>query len=124
MVHASTALEAAQGAILGLACGDAAGGVLEFSGSVSAEEAAWALTMPGGGNIPWPNAEESSQAEQGKLHQFSYTSVLCTAGCWRLGRGQFTDDTELALSLANGLLLHGGTSQTFPTDQVAQQYIK
>ena len=30
-VHASTSLEAAQGALLGLACGDAAGGVLEFS---------------------------------------------------------------------------------------------
>ena len=40
----------------------------------------------------------------------------------RLGRGQFTDDTELALSLANGLLRHDGNSQTFPADQVAGEF--
>ena len=49
MLHASSPLDAAQGALLGAACGDAAGGVLEFSGHVWAESAAWALTMPGGG---------------------------------------------------------------------------
>ncbi|KAK9835110.1 hypothetical protein WJX84_001459 [Apatococcus fuscideae] len=43
-------------------------------------------------------------------------------GCLQLGRGQFTDDTELALSLAAGLLLHENDSQTFPAEHVAQQY--
>ncbi len=42
----------------------------------------------------------------------------------KLGKGQFTDDTELALSLANGLLLHDGLSPTFPAEQVAEQYFK
>lgn len=49
---------------------------------------------------------------------------LCNAGCFNLGKGQFTDDTELALSLANGLLLHNGPSQSFPAEQVAQQYVR
>ena len=49
---------------------------------------------------------------------------MCNAGCFNLGKGQFTDDTELALSLANGLLLHDGTSQSFPAEQVAQQYVR
>ena len=52
------------------------------------------------------------------------TLELYAAGSWRLGRGQFTDDVELALSLANGLLLHEGTTHTFPAEEVAQQYIK
>ncbi|KAK9826033.1 hypothetical protein WJX74_007037 [Apatococcus lobatus] len=93
MAKTTSPLDAARGALLGAACGDAAGAVLEFSGHVGAEDAAWALTMPGG-------------------------------GCFNVGKGQFTDDTELALSLANGLLLHDGTSPSFPAEQVAQQYVK
>ncbi len=51
MSPANTSLEAAQGALLGVACGDAAGGVLEFSGQVSAKGAAAAMKMPGGGTV-------------------------------------------------------------------------
>ena len=49
MAQAGSPLDAAQGALLGAACGDAAGGVLEFGGPVSAASAATALGMPGGG---------------------------------------------------------------------------
>ena len=51
MEPAGSSLDAAQGALLGLACGDAAGGVLEFSGKVSAKGASEAMKMPGGGAL-------------------------------------------------------------------------
>lgn len=61
--------DAAYGAILGAAVGDAAGGVLEFQPIPSDEQVRNALRMPGGG-----------------VH--------------RLGPGQITDDSELAICLA------------------------
>lgn len=42
-------------------------------------------------------------------------------GVWRVGPGQFTDDTELALSLAYGLSGHC-PREGFPRTSVAQQY--
>ena len=44
---AFTTLEAAQGVLLGLACGSAAGAVLEFSADVTADQAAAAMRMIG-----------------------------------------------------------------------------
>lgn len=82
MVHARTPLEAAQGALLGLACGDAAGGVLEFSRGVSAEEAAWAMTMPGGGDTPWPT-EASSQAEEGNFTPQNFAMSSRVLEAWK-----------------------------------------
>jgi ADP-ribosylglycohydrolase len=47
--------------------------------------------------------------------------ALPGGGCWEVGRGQFTDDTELALCLAHGLAGHH-PSAGFPADSVALQY--
>ena len=75
---ASTSSQAALGALLGAAVGDAAGAVLELLGRAPTEaEVAKALTMPGG-------------------------------GCWKVAPGQITDDTELALAQADGLLAGNG----------------
>lgn len=135
MSHASSRLDAAQGALLGAACGDAAGSVLEFGGPVSAARAAWSLGMPGGGRSDHLRSELPTR----NLANFqlcdcqphtTYAEIEweepgpCVAGCFNLGKGQFTDDTELALSLANGLLLHDGSSHSFPAGQVAQQYVR
>lgn len=48
-MSSSDSKDAAYGAILGAFVGDAAGGVLEFMSSVTAEEVEAALEMPGGG---------------------------------------------------------------------------
>jgi len=86
---AVTSAQAALGALLGAAAGDAAGAVLEFlSHAPSEAEVAHALTMPGG-------------------------------GCWKVDRGQITDDTELALAQADGLLAGGGV---LDLDAVAASY--
>jgi ADP-ribosyl-[dinitrogen reductase] hydrolase len=42
-----------RGCLLGLACGDAAGAVLEFKPRVSPKEAEAAMRMPGGGRMQW-----------------------------------------------------------------------
>ncbi|KAL4422714.1 hypothetical protein ABPG75_008911 [Micractinium tetrahymenae] len=47
--------------------------------------------------------------------------TLPGGGCWNVGPGQFTDDTELALCQAQGLAGHL-PSAGFPADAVAQQY--
>lgn len=80
------------GAFVGLAIGDAAGGVLEFSPAVSPADVDRALTFPGGG----PHS---------------------------LGPGQITDDTELALALADGLLsTERSATANFPADNIAGEY--
>jgi ADP-ribosyl-[dinitrogen reductase] hydrolase len=66
--------DAALGALLGALAGDAAGGVLEFIGHK-------------------PTAEEVEQALR-----------FAGGGCHRLAPGQITDDGELTLCLARGLL--------------------
>ena len=87
---------AALGALLGLACGDAAGAVLEFGGKPTAGALENALRFPGG-------------------------------GAHRLFPGQITDDTELAISLADGLLAGRDAGATacetaFSLDAVAAAY--
>ncbi|KAG6945747.1 hypothetical protein JG687_00017101 [Phytophthora cactorum] len=66
----------AYGAFLGLLCGDAAGAMLEFSPGVITE----------------PDASRAMSMPGG--------------GVFGVGKGQITDDSELALSLARGLLGH------------------
>jgi ADP-ribosylglycohydrolase len=71
------AVDAALGAMLGAACGDAAGAVLEFLGRApTAAEVERALSMPGG-------------------------------GVWRVAPGQITDDSELMLALADAMFEAG-----------------
>lgn len=70
----SPSQDAAVGALLGAAVGDAAGAPLEcLSLKPTAEQVAWALTFPGG-------------------------------GVWAIAPGQVTDDTELSIAQADGLL--------------------
>ncbi len=118
--------DAALGCLLGLACGDAAGAPLEFIGRrPTPEEAKACLRMPGGGPIRVgpgqvrrfrcqgaraslssaqgeraaavrPTANTSKQAVL-RQRLLCRRSVLCIAT-------QVTDDTELALALAHGLL--------------------
>lgn len=47
--------------------------------------------------------------------------TLPGGGCFAVGPGQFTDDTELALCQAYGLAGHA-PSDGFPTESVATQY--
>ena len=47
--------------------------------------------------------------------------TLPGGGCWYVGPGQFTDDTELALCLGHGLA-GAAPSAGFPTKAVAAQY--
>ena len=47
--------------------------------------------------------------------------TLPGGGCWDVGPGQFTDDTELALCLGHGLA-GAAPSAGFPTKAVAAQY--
>ncbi len=47
--------------------------------------------------------------------------ALPGGGCWDVGAGQYTDDTELALCLAHGLVGHP-PSAGFPSESVAAQY--
>ncbi len=84
-------MDAALGCLLGLAVGDAAGATLEFKG----------------GSI---SAAEAAEA-----------MAMPGGGCWSVGPGQVTDDTELALSLAIGLRGHR-PQDGFPLESVAQQY--
>lgn len=79
------------GALLGACCGDAAGAALEFwPNPIEADTVAWALEMPGGG----------------QLH---------------IGKGQITDDTELAVTLTHALIGHD-VSGGFPEESVAEGY--
>jgi len=70
--------------------GDAAGAPLEFDYQPSMEEAKHAMTMPGGD------------------------------GVWGVASGQITDDSELALCLAQAL----GSHLDFNLEQIAQNYAK
>jgi ADP-ribosyl-[dinitrogen reductase] hydrolase len=83
--------ERAYGAFLGLLCGDAAGATLEFSPGVIGEPDVFRAMTMPGG------------------------------GVFGVGQGQITDDSELALSLARGLLGHR-PSDGFPLESVARQY--
>lgn len=83
--------DAAVGAMLGALVGDASGGVLEFIGRK-------------------PTAEEVEQA-------LRFTG----GGCHRLAPGQITDDGELTLCLARGLL--AAPRETLPqVESVAAEY--
>jgi ADP-ribosylglycohydrolase len=75
--------------LLGAAVGDAAGAVLEFIGRE-------------------PTEAEVSQA-----------MAMPGGGCWHVAPGQITDDTELAICLADGLLAGGGV---LDLDAVATAY--
>lgn len=79
------------GAFLGALCGDAAGATLEFSRCV--------LT---------PRDVDCAMDMPG-------------GGVFRVGKGQITDDSECALSLARGLLSHQ-PRDGFPFESVARQY--
>ncbi|KAG1707227.1 hypothetical protein DVH05_026421 [Phytophthora capsici] len=81
----------AYGAFLGLLCGDAAGATLEFSPGVISES------------------------------DVSRAMTMPGGGVFGVGKGQITDDSELALSLARGLLGHQPT-EGFPFESVARQY--
>lgn len=83
--------ERALGAVLGALCGDAAGATLEFAV----------------GKIQASDVERAVTMPGG--------------GVFRLGPGQITDDSELALSLARGLLGHS-PRDGFPMESVARQY--
>lgn len=80
---------AAVGAILGAAVGDAAGAVLEFMGSVPTEE-----------DVEWALS-------------------MPGGGCWGVAPGQITDDTELAIMQADGLLASRGEPDL---DELARGY--
>ncbi|KAH7491942.1 hypothetical protein PRIC1_002587 [Phytophthora ramorum] len=81
----------AYGAFLGLLCGDAAGATLEFSPGIITES------------------------------DVSRAMTMPGGGVFRVGKGQITDDSELALSLARGLLGHH-PDEGFPLESVARQY--
>lgn len=81
--------DAALGAVLGALIGDAAGAVLEFLGRA-------------------PSVDEVQEALR-----------FPGGGVWRVAPGQITDDGELTLCLARGLVEGGGT---FPSDAIASWY--
>ncbi|POM80336.1 ADP-ribosylglycohydrolase [Phytophthora palmivora] len=82
----------AYGAFLGLLCGDAAGATLEFA----------------------PRAITETDV--------SRAMTMPGGGIFHVGKGQITDDSELALSLARGLLGYR-PSDGFPLESVARQYV-
>ncbi|KAG6582786.1 ADP-ribosylglycohydrolase family protein [Phytophthora cinnamomi] len=84
-------VDRAHGAFLGLLCGDAAGATLEFARGV--------ITEP----------------------HVSHAMTMPGGGVFGVGKGQITDDSELALSLAHGLLGHR-PSDGFPLESVARRY--
>jgi ADP-ribosyl-[dinitrogen reductase] hydrolase len=84
-------MDAALGCLLGAAVGDAAGATLEFESRAITADLATAAMGMPGG------------------------------GVLGVGPGQVTDDTELALSLANGLLGHH-PQEGFPQEAVSEQY--
>ncbi|KAE8987826.1 hypothetical protein PR003_g23502 [Phytophthora rubi] len=79
------------GAFLGLLCGDAAGATLEFARGAITES------------------------------DVSHAMAMPGGGVFGVGKGQITDDSELALSLARGLLGHR-PSDGFPLEAVARRY--
>ncbi|TMW66514.1 hypothetical protein Poli38472_004279 [Pythium oligandrum] len=81
----------AYGAFLGVLCGDAAGATLEFAR----------------GKITNKDVERAMRMPGG--------------GVFRVGKGQITDDSELALSLARGLV-GKDPREGFPLNAVAEQY--
>ncbi|KAK1930541.1 ADP-ribosyl-[dinitrogen reductase] glycohydrolase [Phytophthora citrophthora] len=82
----------AHGAFLGLLCGDAAGATLEFAPGVITEA------------------------------DVSRAMTMPGGGVFGVGKGQITDDSELALSLARGLMGRQ-PSEGFPFESVARQYV-
>lgn len=88
--HARSPLEAAQGSLLGLACGEAAVGVFEFGRAVSVDHAAWATAIPGGG-------EARQQRNLVRLTQkkFEYPAHHC---CTLQGPGG-SDEGSLQMTL-------------------------
>ncbi|KAG2516771.1 hypothetical protein JM18_007925 [Phytophthora kernoviae] len=84
--------DCAYGAFLGLLCGDAAGATLEFSPGVITKLDVGRAMLMPGG------------------------------GVFNVGKGQITDDSELALSLARGLSGHR-PSDGFALESVARQYV-
>ncbi|KAF6251910.1 ADP-ribosylation/Crystallin J1 [Scenedesmus sp. NREL 46B-D3] len=88
------AADAAYGSLLGACVGDAAGAVLEFMHRMSTED----------------EVEEALQMPGG--------------GLWQVGPGQVTDDSELALCMAQALLNSPASSRTVPLDTVAAWYGK
>ncbi|KAG7399455.1 hypothetical protein PHYBOEH_008827 [Phytophthora boehmeriae] len=91
MIRSGASWDCAYGAFLGLLCGDAAGATLEFSPGVITE----------------PDVSRAMSMPGG--------------GYFKVGKGQITDDSELALSLARGLLGHH-PSAGFPFESVARRY--
>ncbi|KAJ0391038.1 hypothetical protein P43SY_010614 [Pythium insidiosum] len=81
----------AYGALLGVLCGDAAGAPLEFARSKITER----------------DVDKAVQMPGG--------------GIFKVGPGQITDDSELALALARGLVGQAPTDG-FPLESVASQY--
>ena len=81
--------DAALGALIGALIGDAAGARLEFLGRT-------------------PTSDEVDEALR-----------LPGGGCFRVAPGQITDDGELALSLADGLVDAGG----FDIEKIAGRYL-
>jgi ADP-ribosyl-[dinitrogen reductase] hydrolase len=85
---------AAVGALLGAAVGDAAGAFLEFAGRPDAAGVQQALRMPGGG--VWRVSPGQARPDTRLSSQAPFTPLPSLA--------QITDDTELAISQADGLL--------------------
>ena len=95
----SVKLNRAVGAMVGLAIGDAAGAPLEFI-AVDASLPPFVAAVDGHGNgrVAWLATEldaHGALAYVGERNKF------------RLLRGQWTDDTAMALCLADSLLVHG-----------------
>ena len=126
-------LDNALGALLGAAVGDAGG---SEGRELRAGGAAFSLKA-GRRPAPLPPARprHGSQAPHappavGAFLEFSgpvrpsdaaLALTLPGGGCWDVGPGQFTDDTELALCLAHGLAGQA-PSAGFPADAVAREY--
>ena len=87
-----------RGALLGGWCGDAAGATLEFYYGDLTNE---------------------------KIYEAMH---MCGGGCFNVGKGQVTDDSELEISLMNALIEHNESSnephKLFPTGIIADNYIK
>ncbi|KAI9021852.1 ADP-ribosylation/Crystallin J1 [Hyaloraphidium curvatum] len=95
LASSSPQANAALGAFLGAAAADAAGAVLEFLG-----------------RAPDPADVDRAVAQPG-------------GGTWKLAPGQITDDTELAIALADGLIAgNAGSAPAVNLDGVAVAYGK
>lgn len=124
-------MEHALGALLGAAVGDA--------GKMEGTRASTRTRAPAGGpqrqgvvpaaacfcvnpSHPLPRAVGAFlEFTSPKPAQVDRSMTLPGGGCWDIGPGQFTDDTELALCLGRGLA-GAAPSAGFPTKAVAAQY--